>query len=748
MELNMNNDIIETQNYKIGEKPFYSIFLQIKPGYEETIIQDIQNKISKIKIDGIFLNIKYLKILKCFGHFDVAIIFNMDKLDITVESFEKISQNISQIESVTDSNYIVGYSWENNLKLDGVGLFWGISSIKLDLNNCDTPIKIEKNLINKIIEISNKSNIQIKIFGSLGWNEIILVINTNSFKDISRFVYDIRISPHILDISTIPAVLWGCWNDNKLENVPDCQILITHRSRIDYPIRELLILIADKFNINIYEKIGLIFGGFDIRLPIVNSELNNIIKFVLEIRKITTITRTNTIISSLQIPSSEIPFSQININNYTLNLKPSNINQKEINIVSIQNNDIIYTLENEILYLRNEFAELNRDDYTKLLYYTSEDFFDDIDININRVKLLGSNYGIKDFSQRRTRIVLIEQLKKIVQSLEISIYQRISGMQMSYLMEAKHTGYEKFGGIQRIILAVEAIPEEIINNTTKKNWKGFCIFGSEHDFICQNIGEVISIPFEYKHLPEKWWGLGHEIGHLIINRIRDQILTPFETNIKDNFESDIVNFQVNLKKMNVYDKDLFIEYRERELELIKENIDEICADYLNFKIVFSSDWNAFLTSTLNYLDNRGYDILSETRLLRIISISEHINKTGIENDKEVFNIIKNIKNFNKYDEIHLKDRIDIIKNQTFYPYLNTVGNILNKIDCLINIDLKDDLLKETDLKLNRGEIIDRDINLNIIYILKSLINRDSNNINFRYRITSILSLYNFRFSKQ
>lgn len=733
----------------IGEKPFLAIFLQSKSGYEEIIIQELKNKILN-------LNFKYLKILKCFGHFDIAILFNLDKLDINLVSFERICQQISQIDYITDSNYIVGYSWEENIDFKGMDFCWGVSSIKLALNDYTiNPIKTEKEVIKKIIEISNKTDIKIKVFGGLGWNEIILIINSPSLKEISKFVYAIRIFDEILDISTIPAIIWGCWNTKKLEMVPNCQILITHRSRIDYPIRELLLLLADEHKINIYknhqEDIGLIFGGFDIRLPIVNSELNNIVKFVLEVRKITTITKTNTIFSPMQIPPANTNLSQINISDYSVDLKTINVNRNNKNIEIPTCDELICILENEIRHLHNEYLELKNDFYTKSLYSNLESLFENLGSNINRVKELNFeiNYNAsKIFDQKRRRVILLEQLKKVIQSLEFSIYQRISGMQMSYLMESKHTGFEKFGGIQRIILAIEAIPREIINRTSQKNWSGFCVFGSEPDFICQNIGEVISIPFEYKYMPEKWWGLGHEIGHILINRYRDQIVTPYKKIVRDNFDNDIEKFQDNLKRTNAYDEELFDEYKNREFELINENIEEMCADYLNFKIVFFSDWKSFLNCTLNYLDSRGYDILSETRLFRVISISEHINKGSVEKDRELFTTIKKIRNFSKYDEIHFKDRINIIRNQTFYPYFKIVERILNNIDAILNIDMNADNLKAIDTKLNKGEIIESNTDSNTIYILKSLINRDlKNDINFRYQITSILSLYNSQFSK-
>ena len=62
---------------------------------------------------------------------------------------------------------------------------------------------------------------------------------------------------------------------------------------------------------------------------------------------------------------------------------------------------------------------------------------------------------------------------------------------------------------------------------------------------------------------------------------------------------------------------------------------------------------------------------------------------------------------------------------------------------MINININADIFKEIDDKLNKGEIIESNSDKNAAYILKSLINRDlDDNINFKYQITSILSLYN------
>lgn len=746
MVINMDYTQREAEESLIGDKPFFSIFLQVKSGYERELIEKLKNKISKIKIGDTILNSEHIKILKCFGHFDIAILFNLGILDLKVESFEKISQEISQINHITDSNSVLGFSWNygKNIGFRNLNFCWGISSIKLDTKDQINPIKKEKQVIRKIIDISNETNIKIKVFGGLGWNEIIIVINSGSLKNISDFVYKIRVFDEILDISTIPAVDWDCWNITKLEIIPNCQLLITHRSIRSFPIKKLLISLAEKLKVNIensddQKNIGLIFGGYDIRLPIVNSELNNIILFILKIREIKTITKTNTILSPMQIPSTEQNLER-DLEQYFKKSEAIPIAQTETKIpIESTDSKLIDFLENEIRYLHFEYLELKIDDYTTSLYFDLEPFFNDLDNNVKKYDQI---------TPMRRQIILLEQLKKIIQSLEFSIYQRISGMQMSYLMEPKHIGFEKFGGIQRIILAIETIPMEMIDRYSKDKWIGFCVFGSEPDFICQTIGEVISIPLEYKYIPERWWGLGHEISHLLIKRIKNVVLTSFNKEIRENFEKDIENFKDNIKKINEYDEKLFNEYIEREFELINETIEELCADYLNFRIVFLSDWKTFLSCTLNYLDSRGYNILSEDRLFRVMSISEHFHKKNAGKDMELFTTIKNIRNFTADEEFYFKDRLKLLKN-AYYPYLETVRQILKEIDIkLEDTTLNKEILKEIDSKLNRGEVIENKVDLFSTYIIRALINKKaSKNITFKYQITAILSLYNSRFSK-
>ena len=108
----------EEKQFHIGEKPFFSIFLQIKSGYEERFYSYLIDKIINIKFGDNVLNPNHMKLLKCFGHFDIAIVFNLEKLDLNIDSFEKITHDIAKINYITDSNYIVGYSWDCDLNFN------------------------------------------------------------------------------------------------------------------------------------------------------------------------------------------------------------------------------------------------------------------------------------------------------------------------------------------------------------------------------------------------------------------------------------------------------------------------------------------------------------------------------------------------------------------------------------------------------------------------------------------------------
>jgi hypothetical protein len=70
------------------------------------------------------------------------------------------------------------------------------------------------------------------------------------------------------------------------------------------------------------------------------------------------------------------------------------------------------------------------------------------------------------------------------------------------------------GGIQRILTAASLIPSQLLAYT-KKPWYGFLIAGYQNR-IFSSWYEVVNLPVEYLFKPEKWCGLCHETGHVLL----------------------------------------------------------------------------------------------------------------------------------------------------------------------------------------------------------------------------------------
>jgi len=75
------------------------------------------------------------------------------------------------------------------------------------------------------------------------------------------------------------------------------------------------------------------------------------------------------------------------------------------------------------------------------------------------------------------------------------------------------------GGCQQALLAIEFLPSHILGRLGL-GWKGFVVTG-HHKFF--HVNEVINVPTEALWDPQTWWALYHEIGHILIDNRQDWI---------------------------------------------------------------------------------------------------------------------------------------------------------------------------------------------------------------------------------
>ena len=75
------------------------------------------------------------------------------------------------------------------------------------------------------------------------------------------------------------------------------------------------------------------------------------------------------------------------------------------------------------------------------------------------------------------------------------------------------------GGCQQALLAIEFLPSQILGRLGL-GWKGFVVTG-HHKFF--HVNEVINVPTEALWDPQTWWALYHEIAHILIDNRKDWI---------------------------------------------------------------------------------------------------------------------------------------------------------------------------------------------------------------------------------
>lgn len=286
------------------------------------------------------------------------------------------------------------------------------------------------------------------------------------------------------------------------------------------------------------------------------------------------------------------------------------------------------------------------------------------------------------------------------------------------------------GAIQRVLVALEAIPTAILNRRFGACWDGFVI-SSVHKF--STIDEVINIPIDLLFIPSSWWAIYHEIAHIYIDN-NPRILSPEIDEIK--------MFMVNRDPQDWW----------------FTLLNEIAAEIIGYVLGFYSDFDFYLEKVWKYLSEEhgsnpdlvldpyyvrtfvvdlfrqglpiksGADI-SETLDHLYISFLSHLEKietilssSGFKIENKEFVASRNIK--------AIKD---------LYPYLNYLSAELSKY----KLPQVDELCEENTLLviqfIERGEIWFDHIcfpEAVLFHFFKNL------EISFNQEIALILSLWN------
>jgi hypothetical protein len=169
------------------------------------------------------------------------------------------------------------------------------------------------------------------------------------------------------------------------------------------------------------------------------------------------------------------------------------------------------------------------------------------------------------------------------------------------------------GGVHRALLALEYIPNSIIDRACPHPWFGFINAYEDPKFA--TIQEVIYVPLEALWTPENWWALFHEAAHIIIDRNprlvseNDPVIKAFLTSL-DSRE----NYGAWLRFFN-----------------------ELAAEIIGFELGYFGDLEFFLKTLWPYLKENastyGDHTALEVYLFRTFSVEIWHNCYGVKSPK-------------------------------------------------------------------------------------------------------------------
>jgi hypothetical protein len=134
------------------------------------------------------------------------------------------------------------------------------------------------------------------------------------------------------------------------------------------------------------------------------------------------------------------------------------------------------------------------------------------------------------------------------------------------------------GGIQGALLALEFLP----NSTFRKcglEWKGFVVSGWSEKFL--SFDQVINVPSNSLWDIYEWWGIYHEIGHVLINSVRGLInfrVPEIKRWLLNNVPESAQNHWLNI-------------------------LSELAAEVIGFEMAFYGDFDLFMKRVWNLISD-------------------------------------------------------------------------------------------------------------------------------------------------
>jgi hypothetical protein len=487
--LNTNFEILG----HVGNFAVRIILLKTLPGTEK----NVYNEYSKF----LDINLEKKTIIswlgyKILGEYDLCFI-------IERENYRHDLLYSGTIEGITYSTELLCHHWGNSdIRFINEALsppLMSLCILKLDPKSLkDSNLNLYKDIINIGDNVINTY-----ILGNLGWGEFVLLYLSDSFDDIyDNTIHKIK---KIINYKLIKSLTMIGIKDKFIFPEVNCKelkgeissetkfyptIKVSCRpNEVDYLCRDLMTFLDIR-----HEKVTVTYGIYDFLINIKDGNWGKIIEGLVKFRDKNKgyINKTNldvkgitTIQSNPELRKWIYIYSGIKL----IKNKIDNIQNIEDQIKEA----VISTIYTFNQYLQNE-----------LLYDSIEDM-------INYVKEMAKLLEIIEYSEKYYNLTeKIEYLEKMPEIIKDGCNQRLG----AFLLQEGTEDFSPFKGGKHLLLkAIKVFCEEIILGVGVSDWTGFINIGRQNYYFQQK--NILGIPVNIAFEVDKYFGLFHEIGHLV-----------------------------------------------------------------------------------------------------------------------------------------------------------------------------------------------------------------------------------------
>lgn len=491
----------------IGDDVVKIIMLQVLPGKEEDVAKFYTGHFEEYKKEkghtfpyGIY---------KAFGQYDLFIV-------CSTPYYQYFLSRIGTIPYILKSNTVLCFPWNFPITNDNGCYHTLEEKLKKKVLGL-TFIKIEPGLINERgisveQELISKCFIRddLSVLGGIGWNEIVLLVHSDTIGDVYKFLlnmcnsrkaredasYQYLLHKTLSFLSIDFSLVKGISDQSSLQPLYDAftekiqEKFFPSFNITCYP--EYLDELGKKGE-SFFGKASYLLGSEDMRFDVITGTWGEFIGNVYTFRKN----------NEGKIYSTAIMINQncIECNSSCgTDSKTMQSMNKSVEIITLSAEEIDIILK------------LHKEEVAKLLINTIYTFNGIIQNSIARdafIDMLPFVRFVKDnamIEKKPTKLI-----SSLVDRIIFGAQQRASST-FTAITDTEYRFSPFKGGIQRVLQAIELLPCKMLADFGS-SWKGIVNAGDAKTYKADLL--LLNIPMNCLFKPTKWWGLFHEIGHIV-----------------------------------------------------------------------------------------------------------------------------------------------------------------------------------------------------------------------------------------